>query len=185
LVRTLSPQQIFNQGLQQLQLVLDSGAITTDQFSAAVAQLTDDMKKATKGSKVLEVAIIGAVAGAINAMMHGGSAGSIIGGILGTVGGILSIGGAGIGAANPLLGAALAGFGTILSGVGSGRGVRIDSYSREALEQLRGIPAGPQRIELLIQSPTTGEIVDRVIYTLGERTRNDGVRRVPLILAGR
>jgi len=32
---------------------------------------------------------------------------------------------------------------------------------------------------------TTGEIVDRVIYTLGERTRNDGVRRVPLILAGR
>ena len=42
---------------------------------------------------------------------------------------------------------------------------------------------------MLFRSPgrahESGEIVDRVIYTLGERTRNDGVRRVPLILAGR
>jgi len=173
LARTLSPQQIFNQGMAMLQIVLDAGAMTTEQFADAVERLTEDMEKAQKGTGLLAVSIINAVSGAIAAVVSGGSGG----GILSAIGGI-------IGLVNPVAGAVIGGVGAIALASES-RGVTIDRYSREALEQLRGIPAGPQRIELLIQSPTTGEIVDRVIYTLGERTRNDGVRRVPLILAGR
>jgi len=128
----------------------------------------------TRKSQLLGVAIIGAVSGTIAAIIQGGSAGSIIGGILGTVGGI-------VGTANPLLGAGIAGLGTITSALG-GRGVTIDRYGDQALAQLKGIRTGPERIEFLIASATTGEIVDRVIYTLGNRSRTDAVPRLPGII---
>lgn len=174
LVRAQTPQQTFNLGLQLLQRALDEGAISADQFSAGVKQLTEDMQKAKKQTGLLAASIVTAVSGAIAAVISGGSAGGIISAIGGIVG--LIPGG-------QLAGAIIGGIGTIAL-AGENRGVRIDSYSREALEQLRGIPSGPQRIELLIQSPTSGEIVDRVIYTLGERGRNRGVTRVPLVVVG-
>jgi len=175
LTRAQSPQQVFNLGLVALQTSLDQGEITVAQFDEGVKQLTEDMKKAKKGSELLAASIVTAVSGAIAAVISGGSAGGILAGI----GGIVSLIPGG-----QLAGAVISGIGTIAL-AGESKGVTIDRYSQAALEQLKGIPSGPQRIELLVQSPTTGEIVDRVIYTLGERGRTDGVRRVPVFLVGR
>lgn len=174
LIRTITPQQLYTQQLAQVQLALDLGAISAAEFDLAVKQLTEDLQKAKKGSAVLGVAIIGMVAGTIAAVIQGGSATSVIGGILGTVGGIVGI-------TNPLLGAGIAGLGQVVSAAGS-RGVTIDRYGETALSQLKGIPSGPERIEFLIASASMGEIVDRVIYTLGSRRRTDAVPRVPGII---
>lgn len=170
LVRAQTPQQIFNTGMMALQTSLDAGAISATQFDEGVKQLNEDLKKATKNTAVLAASIITAVSGAIAAVVSGGSAG----GILSAIGGIV-----GLIPGGQIAGAVIGDLGSIALASES-KGVTIDKYSAAALQQLKGIPTGPQRVELLIQSPTTGEIVDRVIYTLGERGRTDGVRRVPL-----
>jgi len=169
LQRALTPQQIFNLGVENLQIAFDQGAITTEQFRSGVAQLTEDMEKATKKTSILAVSIINAVSGAIAGVVSGGSAG----GVLSAIGGIV-----GLLPGGQIAGAALGGLGAIISAAGS-NGVNINSYSPQALAQLRGIPNTPQRVSLTVVSATTGEIIDRVIFELGQRQISDGVKRVP------
>jgi hypothetical protein len=169
LIRAMTPQQIFAAGIEQLQVAFRAGAIDSTSMKEAIEELNKEMGKAKQQSKILAVAIVGAVSGTIAAIIQGGSGSSIVGGILGTIGGIVGIG-------NPVLGAGLAGLGTIISATGS-RGVSIDRYSKEALDQLKGIPNGPQRIDFSVIAASTGEIVERVIYELGQRQRNGAVRR--------
>ena len=176
LVRARTPQQIYTQGLQDLQTALDNGAISQAQFDEGVRHLTEDMEKATKQTSVLAVSIINAVSGAIAGIVTGGSAG----GILASIGGIV-----GLIPGGQIAGAVISGIGSIALASES-KGVSIDRYSQQALDQLKGIPSGPQRIEFLIVAPTTGEIINRVEFALGQRSRTDTVRRaIPgLIWAG-
>lgn len=167
LLRAQTPQQIFNTGLSVLQEALNAGAISTEQFDEGVKQLNEDLKKATKNTTVLAASIVTAVSGAIAAVVSGGSAGGILSGIGGIIG--LIPGG-------QLAGAVIGGLGTVISASQS-RGVSIDRYSKEALDQLKGIPNGPQRIDFSVVAASTGEIVERVIYELGQRQRNGAVRR--------
>jgi len=129
------------------------------------------MGKAGKQSEILAVQIINAVSGTIAAIVSGGSPGGILSGIGGLVG-----------LFNPIAGAAIGGLGAIIS-ANESRHTTVDRYGSEALAQLRGLPSGPLRFELTVVSATTGEVVERTVYELGQQQNSDGVTR--LVVGGR
>ena len=164
----------YNAEVRALDEALAAGTITSDQYKQAIDELNKKMGKATQDTKLLAVAIIGAVSGAIAAVLSGGSAGSVLSAIGGVVG--LIPGG-------QIAGAAIGGLGTIVSGIESGsKGVRVDSYGQAAIDQMRALGQQAQRVVVQILNPTTGAVIDEIEYELGRRRNRDAVQRLPTLV---
>lgn len=163
----LTPQQLYSQNVSILNRAFDLGIISAEQLAQAMKGLKEEMDKASDASPVLAASIITAVAGTIAAIASGGGIGSVLSGI----GGIVSLIPGG-----QIVGAAIAGAGIIASGFESGRGVRIDSYSAQALDQLRANDRGAERVTVILVDPTTGAETE---YQARRRTRRDAVDRIP------
>ena len=164
----------YNAEVRALDEALASGTITSDQYKQAIDELNKKMGKATQNTQILAAAIIGAVSGAIAAVISGGSAGSVLSAIGGVVG--LIPGG-------QIAGAAIGGIGTIVSGIESGsNGVRVDSYGQQAIDQMKALGQQAQRIVVQILNPTTGAVIEEIEYELGRRSRRDAVQRLPSLV---
>lgn len=162
----ITPQQLYNQNVAILTRAFDLGIISADQLADAIKRLKEDMDRATKASPALAASIINAVAGTIAAIVGGGGIGSVLSGI----GGIVSLIPGG-----QIIGAVIGGVGAIASAAES-RGVRIDGYSAQALQQLRANDRGAERVTVILVDPTTGAETE---YQARRRTRRDAVDRIP------
>lgn len=159
----------YNAQIRALDEAVRTGTITHEEYTTAVRDLTEQMERAKDKSLQLAVSIVGAVSGAIAAIVSGGSPGGVLSGIGGVVG-----------LFNPLAGGIIGGLGSILSAADHGsRGVRIDSYSQAAIEQMKQAAQTAQRLVFNIINPTTGQSVGQVVYEAGRRTARDAIVRAP------
>lgn len=145
----------------------------TQQAGSAFKELTADLRTATKATPILASAIIGAVSGAIAAVVSGGGAG----GALAAIGGIVSVLPGG-----QIPGAIIAGAGTIAMAADRGSDrprVLVDAYGSQAISQMREIREGPDVVAVTIVAPGPGQVLDAIAYDLRRRERIDRQERLP------
>ncbi|MGH2406419.1 MAG: hypothetical protein ACRDGN_18450 [bacterium] len=167
----LTPQQVFQRQMADLNQAVELGIISTDQRASAEAQLRAAMGQTIKLTPQLAASIVGAVGSAIAAMRGGGG----IGGFLGGLGGILSV-------FNPIAGAVLSVGGALLSGGRQrDRGVRIDEFGPRAKQQLEETRTGPDRVIIQIRDVNTDELISETIHEITRRQNLDQINRIPRV----
>ncbi len=150
--------------------------IANRRAAAAYELQSNAAELAKQRTQEMAVTVIGAFTHMAQAAQQGsrGMLGSLVGGVAGVlaaVPGVGTVASAGI----------LAGGGLLARLAGGGRGplpVKLDSYSSTALQQ-RSRREGPDQITVQILSPSTGELLDEIIYEIGRRERRDAIVRIP------
>ena len=141
------------------------------QYMPTMMDFQKETDVAAEKLKMLATASLHASVGLVQMIKSGGSAGGILGGIMGVAGGI-------IGAVNPLAGAALAAGGGILAGLTASSNkptpVSIERYSSNALSQRRDEPE-PVNVTFIVESG--GKEIKRIARVLRRAELRDGVIR--------
>ena len=159
------------QALEDALLLPDLSVERANEYRAGIAHLTEEMGRAEAMTGVLAVSIVNAVSGAIAMVVSGGSAGGFLAGL----GGVLSLI-----PGMQLPGAIVSGVGAVVSAAEGreSRGVRIDEFSRQAVEQMRETRPGPDVVSLVL-TDVRGREISRVEYELNRRSRLDRQERIP------
>ena len=176
LQRSLTPQQLFDQGVTDLTSALQEGKITQDEYTQGLAYLHKQMAQGEKQSNQLGLAIVAAVGGAISAFSSG-TPGGVLGGVGGLFGTLSSLPTLGLGGL-ALPGAILGVLGGFLSSSRPQR-VQVSSYEAEALQQMKALYDQLGSLISLVVVNEQGQPLSNLAYGLNRMTRRDAQPRIP------
>lgn len=181
--QSVPAQERYRNSIAALNVAQNVGAITAGEYERALAFLTASFEEGGRTFTELAATIGPAVASMIAQIIRAARGGG--GGFFGSVAGILGAAAsvvAVVGTGGLLLPAALTA-GSIIAGAFAGGGressTRISGYSPRAIQQLKEISRGPDTVIVQIISPSTGEILDEIIYEIDRRNRTDNIERIP------
>ena len=169
----------YKRSLLSLQVAHNAEMITAEELARATEFLRQQYETSTRSFAELATtvgpAIASVIASVIRAARGGAGVFSAISGVLGAASGV-------VGLINPLAGAALLS-GSIIAGALQGAGreqpVRVNSFGPRAMQQQRDFQRGPDTIIVQVISPSTGELLDEIVYRIDRRTRTDNFERLP------
>lgn len=176
----VTAQQRYAAQIAMLTAALPNAGAAAGDMAAAIEILKGKLGETADQAEIAAARVVLAFARMAEQMIQGlRGQGGFLSGLIGTVGGLLSV----VPGVGQLAGAGiLAGTGILSALARPSRDpmpVSVDQFGPRAIKQQSDIQRGPDNVIVQVISPLTGEVVDEIIYTINRRERTDSFERIP------